>query len=573
MIEIISDNIISPLGNTSNKNYEALRQGKSCLKRYEDFMDIPDPFVASLMENYRCRDGYTKFESMIIDSISQALENVPSLDPSSDDVLFIISSTKGNIDLLDSRSRMSLSQDRMCIGVSAEKIASFFSNRNRPVVVSNACISGLCAEIYAARILRKSQYKYVIVSGCDVQSRFIISGFQSFHALSSSECRPFDIDRSGLNLGEAAATIIFKRTDDEESETLKPRWIVSNGSIRNDAYHISSPSKTGEGCMRVLQDVIKDVDIDDIGLISTHGTSTLYNDEMESYAIERAGLSSIPANSLKGYFGHTMGAAGILETIISMKEIESGRILGTRGFQEYGVSHRINVSGEERPTDKKKFIKLLSGFGGCNAAMLFEYSDRSTENKTEEKDFSYSQLHHVFILPYDVIVDGQRMNVEREGLNMLSELYHRCECNYPKFFKMDALSRLGFVASELLLNQLADRNSYSEKRNIIFFGKTGSLWNDMRYQQTIDDMNDYYPSPAVFVYTLPNIITGEVAIRNKYFGETSFFLLEDRDDDIIRLVAEQSMESSGATSAIVGWLDYVDDNNFVADIKLVSTNL
>ena len=93
---------------------------------------------------------------------------------------------------------------------------------------------------------------------------------------------------------------------------------------------------------------------------------------MESIAITRAGLSHIPVNGLKGYYGHTMGAAGIIETIISQRAIEKGIIPATRGFNEPGVSGEIIVSDTSMSTDKKAFLKLLSGFGGCNVALLFK---------------------------------------------------------------------------------------------------------------------------------------------------------------------------------------------------------
>lgn len=84
----------------------------------------------------------------------------------------------------------------------------------------------------------------------------------------------------------------------------------------------------------------------------------------------RAGLSEVPVNGLKGYYGHTMGAAGLLETLVSMYAIDDATILGTRGYSECGVSHPLDISPENRSTERRAFVKLLSGFGGCNAALL-----------------------------------------------------------------------------------------------------------------------------------------------------------------------------------------------------------
>ena len=216
------------------------------------------------------------------------------------------------------------------------------------------------------------------MAGADVQSRFIISGFGSFKALSPQECRPFDIERIGLNLGEAAATIIYTNSQESsQRHTLtepianSQSWQAVRGAVRNDAFHISGPSPKGEGSYRAIRAALGDEPASALAMVNVHGTSTLYNDEMESAAIDRAGLLDVPVNSLKGYYGHTMGAAGVLETVLSMRALDDGIVLGTRGFEDLGVSHRVRVSSQHSKTDRQSFLKLLSGFGGCNAAMLF----------------------------------------------------------------------------------------------------------------------------------------------------------------------------------------------------------
>ena len=373
MIVRLADNIVSPLGLTTSENYKAVKSGRSALCRYDGLWDLPEPFVASLMERDQVEDAvstmigekpYTFFEKMILLSVSQALKDT-DIDPTSERVLFILSTTKGNVFLLDRRVT-GFPQERVLLGQAARQLTDFFHNPNAPIVVSNACISGVCAQIEAMRNLESGDYDYVVVVGADVQSAFIVSGFQSFKALSEEPCKPFDANRRGLNLGDAAATIIYTRKEKAGDND----WVACRGAIRNDANHISGPSRTGEGSYRALKSVLGDLNPDQLAFINTHGTATLYNDEMESVAIERAGLSNVPVNGLKGYYGHTMGAAGILETILSMWAVDDHTILATRGFENLGVTHPLVLSSENRQTDKRAFIKLLSGFGGCNAALL-----------------------------------------------------------------------------------------------------------------------------------------------------------------------------------------------------------
>ena len=374
MIVRAAHNIISPLGMTTAENYAAVKEGRSMLKRYEGLWRLPEPFTASLMDREKVEEAfaplangakYTFFEKMIILSASRAIAEA-KIDAASDRVLFILSTTKGNVFLLD-KNETGFPKERVLLGYAAKQMTDFFHNANTAIVVSNACISGVCAQIQAMRELESGRFDYVVTVGADVQSAFIVSGFQSFKALSVDPCKPFDANRSGLNLGDAAATIIYTRKD----KVTENDWVACRGAIRNDANHISGPSRTGEGSYRALKVALGEVSPDKIAFINAHGTATLYNDEMESFAIERAGLSKVPVNGLKGYYGHTMGAAGIMETILSMQAIDDHNILATRGYETMGVTHPLVLSNQNQPTDKRAFIKLLSGFGGCNAALLF----------------------------------------------------------------------------------------------------------------------------------------------------------------------------------------------------------
>ena len=138
--------------------------------------------------------------------------------------------------------------------------------------------------------------------------------------------------------------------------------------------------------------------------------------------------------------------------------------------------------------------------------------------------------------------------------NFFSEIYNRIHIDYRKFFKMDSLSKAGFIASELLL-QTFDRDQAKENMGIVFFGQSGSLETDKVFQQTIRDKDNFFPSPAVFVYTLPNIVTGEIAIRNKIHGETAFFLLPAFQPKLIEESVIGIFHNSGLKYLLTGWID------------------
>ena len=174
----------------------------------------------------------------------------------------------------------------------------------------------------------------------------------------------------------------------------------------------------------------------------------------------------------------------------------------------------------------------------------------------------------VRITPEGVTVNGRPLPVDARGTSLLTALY-RAEVNdYPRFFKMDPLSKLGFLASELLLKADGSRHADSADRAVILFGRSGSLCCDRSYQQTIERADDYFPSPSLFVCTLPNIVTGEIALRNGYHGETAFYLLEHRDEQLMRLTVEAALHDGTASSVVCGWIDYASDTQFVAELEL-----
>lgn len=572
MAYIIADNIISPLGETSEENYLSVKAGRSGIRAYEPgTCNIPEGFYASLL--------FEDFETLALRSAQKAIANAlktmgnAQLELKGKRTAFILSSTKGNI------------EENISLADSAQRIASQLGIDAKPIVVCNACISGLSALILGNRLIDSGLYDAAIVCGCDTPRQFILSGFQSLKALSPEPCRPFDMERMGLNLGEAAATLILSKNPIQGNS-----WRMGDGFIRNDAFHISTPSKTADGLYLSLQRTLesftkeisstcKQIDMKEhLAFINAHGTATLFNDQMESVAIGRAGLSDLPANAYKSFWGHTMGAAGILETIISMKAIDDDTILGTRGFSELGVSGKMNICAENRQTDKKGFIKMLSGFGGCNATIwAAKYPERENIalSQIEQQNREFTTSHTIRITPEEVILDQRKLWERKEELgeqegkehhSLLTTLYKQMIGNYPKFYKMDGLSRLGFVASEILLN--AEKGETDKERAIIFFNHSSSIASDRNYKESINDKNNYFPSPSIFVYTLPNIVTGEIAIRNHFHGETSFFILPDKDERMMEEILQASCRDDQSKSFLTGWIDYEDERHFEADLKI-----
>lgn len=609
MLKVVSTNIVSPLGMSSQENWRAVMQGRSALRRLENYKGIPLPFVASVFTPEQVEelaiDGFTRFESLAIRSVTEALTHT-DLDVHGERTIFILSTTKADVEELGFTAERDGDYHRPAL--SAQRIAEHVGIGGGAIVCCNACISGVSAQILADRLISTGHYDNAVVCGADLVSSFTASGFLSFKSLSNEACRPFDADRQGLNLGEAAATIVFTRAD----SLREGDWLFERGEMDNDAFHLSTPAPSGEGARKVLEAVMKGRDASELAFVSAHGTATMFNDQMESVAIEKAGLSAVPLTALKGWFGHTLGASGVLEVILGMMAVSESVVLPLRGFREIGVSGKVNVSSELRATDKDSFLKMISGFGGCNAAALYRRVREGMERETvpELKEAAHSkgetapelketahlmgetapslkELHRVHILPDGVTLDGRPLPIQSQGAGLLSEIYRKYVGDYPKYHKMDALSRLAFLATELLLSR--GDVPQDSKRATILFNRTSSVVADRCHLGSIAKPGEFYPSPSVFLGTLPNIATGEIAIRHGYTGETSLYITDFRDEALMKKVVSSSFSQGGFRSLICGFVDcefvdggfvnseFVDGDRgdrFEADLKiLVSNNL
>ncbi len=547
MINVLATNITSPLGFTTEQNYQAVLSGSSALKRYEGLWGPAEPFAASLFsEEQRTAltiEGYTFFEALAIRSIREALTHT-HLDLASERIVLILSTTKGNIE--------ALGEERYYPSKAAQRIAEAIGLTTKPIVVCNACVSGLSAQLLANHLLSANVYDYAIAVGAEVQSKFIVSGFQSLKAVSEEPCRPFDIERNGLNPGEAAATIVFARNADGE------RWCLMDGATCNDAYHNVSPSPQGEGLTNAINAVLAGQDKSRLATVCVHGTATLYNDQMESKAIERANLSDVPLSALKGYYGHTMGAAGVLETILTMRATDDGIILPSKGFTEPGVSGKVSISSELKKTDKRAFLKLMSGFGGCNVAAMYEKTKDYRQALARRSQRTTGK---------EKLVKAHSIKLSSEDGQTLTDIYKQQIGDYSKFYKMDLLTRLAFVATEKTLSNFPLKGE-DKKPALILFNHSSSIVADRQFFDTIRDAENYFPSPSVFVYTLPNITTGEVAIRHHLCGETSFYILPDKDETLMQQILEASLTGTDTSTAISGWVDAESETCYECELTL-----
>ncbi len=368
-VYIGAKSVLCPLGDTPSKVYEAMLNGETGLSAVEKPFGVDTTSHIGLIPDNLIPQEHIdslRLTNMLATCYERSVSKLRFDTFQDKSALVIICTTKGNIDKIGQPD-----DPRLPLGRLGSFLKQSFDLANEPMIISNACISGVLGIITAARLIRAGKYDHVMVLGGDIVSEFTLSGFASLHALTDSVCKPYDKNRTGINLGEAAAGLVLS-TDETNFKGTCDEYI--SGASANDANHISGPSRTGEGLHRSIERTLKSARVraNQVGYLSAHGTGTSFNDEMESIAFERSGLSNTPVNSMKGYFGHTLGAAGVIETLLGLEGMKRNKLVSSLGFEEMGVSRSMNIITETTAPTSGYFLKTASGFGGCNAAALFK---------------------------------------------------------------------------------------------------------------------------------------------------------------------------------------------------------
>jgi len=580
MVYVSSHNIISSLGFSSTENFKNVKKNISGVKEINDKLLSQVPAYVSLCNKNKLNsifsklannEEYTEYEKILIISINDALSK-SEVNISDKKTAIIISTTKGNINLLNKNNKDKFEQDRVQIWKSSQLIKNYFKSPNEALTISNACISGALSIIIAKRLIEANKFENVIVAGADILPEFTLSGFQAFKAVSEEVCKPFDKKRTGMTPGEGAGTIILTKDINKAS---KPTIAISGGASSNDANHISGPSRTGKELAIAINKSLLEAEIEsnEVGYISAHGTATLYNDEMEAKALTLTKLNNANVSSIKAYIGHTFGAAGIIETIFGVHALAENKVYKSLGYTEQGTENKLNIITENLKVDINNVVKTASGFGSCNASLVISKDKNETKLNSKNKEIVIKKK--VKIKDFKVFLNDDEIKItENNNLSFskfAKQVYKHLEIKYPKYYKMDKLSKLAFIASEVLLKDTdLLQNTNNEDIAVIISNGSSSLVTDAEYQKTIDDKNNYFPSPSVFVYTLANVMVGEICIRNKINGENTVFISKKFNKDFIFDYVNILFNTDKAKICIAGRVDYnYPNNNYDAELYLL----
>lgn len=384
-VAIVGAGIVSPLGFGLNETVAALREARDCVAPVKGFSventhcqtaaQIEDERLVSNRERRGAR--LHRVSHMVISALAELREQATGYEPQ----LAVAGTTSGGM-TFGERFYRSLA------GVRPREAASWIANYppqkamidalekfhlDVPTqVIANACASGSNAIGHGFAAIRSGRYQRVLVGGYDAISELVFVGFDSLRAATAEKCRPFDAGRSGMVLGEGAALLALEDRDEAENRGASIIGEIVGYGVSTDNHHLTQPNPDGSGAFRAMSEALGSAQLapDQIGYVNAHGTATPFNDAAEGRALARL-FPEVPVSSTKGMMGHSLGAAGAIEAVITLLALRDQFLPPNLHFRQTDAGLPLNIVANKAA--EAKFDYSLSnsfGFGGTNASII-----------------------------------------------------------------------------------------------------------------------------------------------------------------------------------------------------------
>lgn len=394
-VAIVATGIVSPLGFGLDETLTALREGRDCVS----------PVTRFSVENCRCRTAgqvsdarlpgtanpplhsgrLHRVAQMMIIALREALTQAPNFQPD----LSVVGTTSGGMTFGEEYYR-SLKGGKTSMRRAASLIANY--TPQKPVmdalealslsapcqVIANACASGTNAIGHAFDCIRSGRYERILTGGYDALSELVFVGFDSLQASTPERCRPFDRERTGLVLGEGAAILLLENFDSAQARGAKIVAEIIGYGISTDNHHLTQPNPSGSGPRQAMEGALQSARIfaGEIDYINAHGTATPFNDAAEGKAIVEL-FDGVAVSSTKGMMGHSLGAAGAIEAIISILALQNQFLPANINFREGDAGLDLNIiANRSQPGKLRTVLSNSFGFGGTNASVIIRTMER-----------------------------------------------------------------------------------------------------------------------------------------------------------------------------------------------------
>jgi 3-oxoacyl-[acyl-carrier-protein] synthase II len=468
------------------------------------------------------------------------------------DAVIYAATTVGEIDVLEAAVRAGKEADAAssCVSTLGTRVAALLKRSPETgLTFSAACASSTAALAMAASAIRRGELSCALVVGCDSLSEFVLSGFSALMALDARGARPFDLDRKGVSLGEAAAYVVLMSEERAVQEGRAVQGYLHGWGVTCDANHLTGPSRDGLPLSDAIEQALNlsGLNADDVDAICAHGTGTLYNDQMELLAFHRAiKQRPVPLFSVKGGMGHTLGAAGLAEMLLSLEFLKRGIIPSTIGMGE-SSPEAVGWASTEAQAIQQDGVMLTtnSGFGGVNVALLVSYSAMSRRDSL-------------------LLTQGQKdVRTQEQGPASHDAMSHSTFVPPKHFARFSADAQR---ASRALAERLSEEGLFMDEERLLRWNVTGapvarvglSVWNRKgSLKVNFAYFADYVASGSVlgrgqlFAATLPTSVASEVAIACRLTGPLIYVADTAGTDVAARQVARQCIADGLADAMIL----------------------
>jgi len=383
-VAIVADGIVSPLGFGLTETLQSLQQGRDCVTPVSTFSvektrcktaaQIDDGRLLSNANRRRRERRLHRASYMVMTALAELLEHAPDFDPE----IAIVGTTSGGMSFGENFYR-ALENGGAC---SAALIANYPPQKqivdamekfgiNVPAqVIANACASGTNAIGHAFNAIRIGRYQRILAGGYDALSELVFVGFDSLQAATPEKCRPFDSNRSGMVLGEGAALFALEEFESARRRGTEILGEIIGYGISTDNHHLTQPNPDGSGPRRAMEQALAQAELEpkQVGYINAHGTATVLNDTAEGKAIMEL-FGEVPVSSTKSMMGHSLGAAGAIEAVVSLLALQHQFLPPNINFREAELSLNI-VANQPRDAQFDCAVSNSFGFGGTNATIV-----------------------------------------------------------------------------------------------------------------------------------------------------------------------------------------------------------
>lgn len=389
-VAVVAAGVVSPLGFGMEEAAESLRIGRDCVTpvnlfdveqcRCKTAAQIPDERLRAEVPSGRRAKRLHRAAQMMIAALQEVLEQDPGFKPE----LTVVGTTSGGMTYGEEYYR-SL-QARGALRRAPSLIANYTPQKavmdaqeavgiSAPCqVIANACASGTNAIGHAFDCVRSGRYQRVLTGGYDAISELVFVGFDSLQAATPEKCRPFDAQRTGMVLGEGAAVLALENFESAQTRGAKILAEVVGYGLSTDNHHLTQPNPSGSGARQAMQRALDRAGLPAtaVDYINAHGTATPFNDAAEGKAIAEL-FGRVPVSSTKGMMGHSLGAAGAIEAVISILALRDQLLPANINFRGTDPALDLDiVANTPRSAEIKTVLSNSFGFGGTNASIILQ---------------------------------------------------------------------------------------------------------------------------------------------------------------------------------------------------------